>query len=98
VEFIGEFFEERQRKPKEAKTAGKKDTKSKGCPCDRTEKSKEKSSGKPGEEPPSWEVVQRSLVFLKEAALLKKAFKNGQGRSMNESLSRIRSGVDVSHE
>jgi hypothetical protein len=71
---------------------GKKDTKLKAGPCDRTEKNKEKSSGGSGDEPPSKETVEESLVFLKEAATLRKAFKNGQGRLLNEALGRIWKG------
>jgi hypothetical protein len=43
--------EERQRKPKRAEMAGKKDAMQKADPCDRTEKSREKSSGEPEKEP-----------------------------------------------
>jgi hypothetical protein len=39
-----EFFEERQRRPKEAGMAGKKEAKLKASTCDRTEKNKGKSS------------------------------------------------------
>jgi hypothetical protein len=70
--------------------AGKKDAKLKADPCDRTEKNREKSSGGSGDEPLSKETIEEILMFLKETALLRKAFKKGQGRLMLEALGRIR--------
>ncbi len=43
--------EERQKEPRRARMAGKKDAKQKASPCDRAEESKERSSGEPEKEP-----------------------------------------------